>query len=76
MNVDILRTGAILPVVITCTVVAFEYMEEYYSCFVGSVFLMENWMMVGILIGVLDFTVIEKIIQRSYRDFRAYSVSG
>lgn len=64
MNVGILRTGAknwtkaVLPVFITCTIVAFEYIEEYYSCFVGSVFLMENWMMVGIQIGVLDFTVI------------------
>lgn len=64
INVGILRTGtknwtnAVLFVFIICTIVAFEYIEEYFSCFVGSVFLIESWMMVGIQIGVLDFTMI------------------
>lgn len=64
MSVGILRicsknwTSATLSVFITCTMVAFEYRGEYYSHFVGLVFLIENWMMVRTPIGIPDSTVI------------------
>lgn len=48
----------LFSICITCTIMAFKYIERYYPCFLGSVFVFDSWMMVGIQIEVLDFTVI------------------